>query len=147
MTSLTTSLILPSASLWRREIVTFLRQRSRVGGTLGTPLVFWILLGCGLASSFRLSVSGADVTGGTDMDSITYLEYSFPGALVLMVLFTAVFATISVIEDRHGGFLQAVLVAPVSRSAIVMGKVMGSSTLVLLQATLFLMIAPLAGIR
>lgn len=128
---------LPARSLWRREVARFVRQRSRVVGALGTPVVFWLLIGSGLGRSFR--PTGGDVV----MD---YLEYAYPGTVVLIVLFTAIFAMISIIEDRREGFLQAVLVAPVRRSAIVLGKVLGSTTLALGQAIVFLLFAPLAGI-
>jgi ABC-2 type transport system permease protein len=128
---------LAAGTLWRREVVRFLRQRSRVIGALLTPVVFWLLIGSGLGSSFRLPGQTTEVD---------YLEYFFPGTTMLIVLFTAIFATISVIEDRREGFLQAVLAAPVARSAIVMGKVMGSTTLALVQAMAFLLLAPLAGV-
>src|SRR3990172_478666 len=135
------SLLLPAMSLWRREMVRFVRQRSRVIGAFGTPVVFWLLIGSGLRDSFRLMA--ADDAKPREMN---FLEYSFPGTLVLIVLFTAIFSTISIIEDRREGFLQAVIAAPVRRTAIVLGKVMGSTTLALLQALLFLMLAPLSGI-
>jgi len=130
--------LLPSVSLWRREVVRFLRQRGRVVGALGTPVVFWLLLGSGLRNSFKLPAAN---------QSINYLEYSFPGMLALIVLFTAIFATISIIEDRHEGFMQAVLAAPVSRTAIVLGKVFGSTTLAVGQAMAFLLLVPFAGIH
>ncbi len=129
--------LLPIVSLWRREVVRFLRQRSRIIGALATPLVFWLLIGSGLGRSFRLGEADAD---------INFLEYFFPGTVVMIVLFTAIFSTISVIEDRKEGFLQAVLAAPVGRSAIVMGKVLGSATLAVGQALVFLLLAPLAGV-
>src|SRR5205809_484407 len=69
--------VLAVTTLWRREIVRFLRQRNRIVGALGTPLVFWLLIGSGLGSSFRSSGGGE-----------RYLEYSFPGTLALIVLFT-----------------------------------------------------------
>ena len=128
---------LATYTLWRRDIVRFYRQRSRVIGALGTPLVFWVLLGSGLGSSFRVGTMGAP-TGG-------YLEYFFPGTLALILLFTAIFSTISVIEDRHEGFLQGVMVAPTPRIAIALGKIFGGTTMALLQALLFLMLAPLAS--
>jgi len=134
----TMSLLLPAMSLWRREMVRFVRQRSRVIGALGTPFVFWLLIGSGLRNSFQ----GAGVARPT-MD---FLEYSFPGTLVLIVLFTAIFSTYSVIEDRREGFLQAVIAAPAPRMAIVLGNVMGSTTLAVIQAMLFLLLAPLSGI-
>jgi ABC-2 type transport system permease protein len=124
-------------TLWRRDIVRFSRQRSRIVGALGTPIVFWALLGSGLGASFQ----------GVGMDTGGYLEYFFPGTLALIVLFTAIFSTISLIEDRQQGFLQGVLVAPVPRTAIVLGKMLGGTTLAVLQAMLFLLLAPLAGLR
>ncbi len=127
---------LACAALWRREVVRFLRQRSRVIGALGTPLVFWIILGAGLGRS--LSVPG--------VDSMTYLEFSFPAALLTILMFTAIFSTFSIIEDRHAGFMQGVVVSPAPRHAIALGKVSGGVTLAVGQATLFLALAPAAGI-
>src|SRR5262245_43115739 len=131
---------LPARSLWRREVVRFVRQRSRVIGALGTPIVFWLLIGSGLGRSFRPPGTG-------DGQTMHYLEYAFPGTLALIVLFTAIFAMISIIEDRKSGFLQAVIASPASRIAIVLGKVLGSTTLAVGQAGLFLLLAPLAGLH
>jgi len=129
--------VLAVATLWQREIVRFLRQRSRVIGALVQPIVFWILLGGGLSASFR-PPGAPDGTG--------YLEYFFPGTIALVLLFTAIFATIAVVEDRKSGFLQGVLVAPVSRQSIVLGQALGATTLAVIQGLLFLVLAPLAGI-
>jgi ABC-2 type transport system permease protein len=127
---------LACATLWRREMVRFVRQRSRIIGAFGTPLVFWILAGAGLGRSMRLPGS----------ESMSYFQYSFPGALASILMFTAIFSTISIIDDRREGFMQGVLVAPVSRMAIVLGKVLGGVTLAVGQAVIFLIFAPLAGI-
>jgi ABC-2 type transport system permease protein len=127
-----------AASLAHREWVRFLRQRSRVLSALVTPVLFWILIGSGFAASFRPSGAGADVGA---------LEFFFPGTLLLIVLFTAIFATISIIEDRREGFLQSVLVAPVSRAGIVLGKMLGASGLALVQALVVLALAPVAGLQ
>jgi len=127
----------PALSLAQREIVRFLRQRSRILGALGTPLVFWFIVGGGLGRSFSLS---------DGPQNISYMEYTFPGALAAILLFTAIFSMISIIDDRREGFMQGVLVAPVSRLAIVLGKVAGASILATGQATLFLSLAPLAEI-
>lgn len=129
--------LLAAASLWRREMVRFLRQRSRIVGALGTPVLFWLLIGSGIGSSLRFGSSGF---------SMGYREYFFPGTVVLVLLFTSIFSTISIIEDRHEGFLQAVLVAPIPRSAFVFGKVLGGTTLAVLQGVLFMLLAPLVGI-
>jgi len=125
--------------------VRFVRQRSRVTGALGQPLLFWILLGSGLGSSFRAGVVGGGAGAGGSA-AVGYLEYAYPGTAVLILLFTAIFSTISIIEDRREGFLQAVLVAPAPRAAIALGKILGGTTLAVAQALLFLALAPLVGI-
>lgn len=126
----------PAAALWHRDVIRFLRQRNRIFSALVTPLVFWVLLGEGFSPSFRPEGDGG----------VSYLTYFFPGTLVLIMLFTAIFSTISVIEDRREGFLQGVLVAPVSPGAIVLGKFLGGTTLAVGQAVLFCVLAPFAGV-
>jgi len=135
---MTSSFFLSASVLWRREIVRFLRQRSRIIGALGSPLIFWLLLGFGVGSSFKAA--------GVDGRSMGYQEYFFPGTVVLILLFTSIFSTISIIEDRKEGFLQAVLVAPVPRSAFVFGKLLGGTSLALMQGVLFMLLSPLVGI-
>ena len=127
----------PALSLCHRELVRFLRQRHRIIGALATPIVFWLLIGAGMGRSFN-----ADVPGGQN-----YLHYFFPGTVLMILLFTAIFSTISVIEDRREGFLQGVLVAPVSRMSIVLGKVLGGTLLAFGQGLIFLILAPLIGVR
>ena len=124
-------------SLAHRELVRFLRQRHRIIGALATPIVFWLLIGGGMGRSFK-----SDVPGGEN-----YLHYFFPGTVLMILLFTAIFSTISVIEDRKEGFLQGVLVAPVSRMSIVLGKTLGGTILAFGQGLIFLILAPLIGIR
>jgi ABC-2 type transport system permease protein len=130
-------IILPSISLWWREIVRFYRQRARVVGVIASPLLFWIVIGSGFGTSFRSSGAGGQ----------HYLAFFFPGALTMIVLFTAIFTMMSVIEDRKEGFLLSVLVAPVSRSVIVLGKVFGGATLATLQGLIFLVFAAALGIH
>ncbi len=130
--------LLSTLTLWRREFVRFIRQRSRVAGALGSPVVFWALIGLGLGTSFN--PPGSTV-------SVSYLEYFFPGTLVLILLFTSIFSTISLIEDRREGFLQAVLVSPAPRYSIALGKILGGTSLAWLQGVLFLLLAPLSGIH
>ena len=133
-----TTLILPAATLLQRELTRFFRQPNRVIGALATPLVFWVLIGSGMASSFR----PASMPPG-----MTSMEYLFPGALTLIILFTSIFSTISIIEDRREGFLQSVLVAPIFNAAVALGKILGGAAVALIQAFLFLLLAPLVGIH
>lgn len=127
---------LPMISLWRRELVRFLRQPSRIAGLLAAPFLFWLLLGSGLGTSFQ--PQGAANPG--------YLQYFYPGSIVMVVLFTSIFSNMSTIEDRRDGFLQAVLVSPMPRLSLVLGKILGGATQAMIPGILFLLLAPVAGI-
>lgn len=129
---------LPTWTLWKREMVRFLRQRSRLIGAFGTPLVFWLIMGYGVGNSLRLPGAA---------ESVHYLEYSFPGAIASILMFTAIFSTISIIDDRKEGFMQGVLAAPVPRMSIALGKVLGATTLAVGQALLFLAFGKAAGVH
>jgi ABC-2 type transport system permease protein len=119
------------ATLWRREMVRFFRQPNRVVGALGTPLLFWFFLGTGMSPYFEEG---------------DYLGYFFPGIAILIVHFTAILSTISIVEDRREGFLQSVLVSPASRVSIVLGKMLGGASVAVLQGALFLLLAPAVGV-
>ena len=131
-------ILLPAFTLWWREIVRFYRQRARVVGVIVSPLLFWVVIGSGFGTSFR---------SGQAAGQQHYLNYFYPGTLVMIVLFTAIFTMMSVIEDRNEGFLLSVLVAPVPRAAIVLGKVLGGTTLATAQGLIFLVFAPLVGVH
>jgi ABC-2 type transport system permease protein len=138
MTPASAGLVLPAFTLWWREIVRFYRQPTRVVGVLASPLVFWLVLGSGFGNSIR---------AGSGQGQQHYLDYFYPGTLILIVLFTSIFTMMSVIDDRKEGFLLSVLVAPVPRSAIVLGKVLGGTTLSAVQGMIFLIFAPFAGVH
>jgi ABC-2 type transport system permease protein len=119
------SFVLPVATLWQRELVRFWRQKSRVLGVVASPLVFWLLIGYGSNDLARF----------------------YSGSLVLTVMFSAIFSTISIIEDRREGFLLSMLVSPAPRTSMVLGKILGSATLAWIQGMIFLAFAPLAGVH
>ncbi len=137
--TLSATLWTPAYSLWRRELVRFYRQKARVVGVIASPLLFWLLLGSGFSNTFHSA-------GGASVMSSHYLSYFFPGSIILIVLFTAIFSMMSLIQDRNEGFLLSVLAAP-SRSAIVLGKVMGGATLAAIQGFVFLVFSPIAGVH
>lgn len=133
-----TNITAPTAALatvWMlcwREWTRFFRQRNRVIGALGQPILFWLLFGTGMHSAFR---------GGEQ----NFMTYYLPGTIALILLFTAIFATISIIEDRREGFLQNVLVAPVPRWTIAAGKILGGGAIAWVQACIFLGLAIAIG--
>lgn len=140
-------------TLWKREMVRFFRQKNRVVSALVTPVLLWVGLGAGLDKSFVSPgapglAPGAVGEAASGLEAVSgpgYMMYFFPGTLTMILLFTAIFSTISVIEDRREGFLQAVLVAPIPRLSIVLGKVFGGASIAMVQALVFLLLWPLVG--
>src|SRR5579863_4733765 len=120
-----TSFFLPAATLWQRELVRFWRTKSRVMGVVASPLIFWLVIGYGSNDLARF----------------------YAGSLVLTVMFSAIFSTISIIEDRREGFLLSMMVSPAPRTSLVLGKILGAATLGWIQGVIFLAFAPLAGVR
>ncbi|OAN50643.1 multidrug ABC transporter permease [Paramagnetospirillum marisnigri] len=126
-----------TVSLAKREFTRFIRQPQRVVGTVAQPLLFWLFLGAGFGGSFRPA----------GMENVTYLEYFYPGVMLMMMLFASIFSSITIIEDRDAGFLQGVLAAPVPRLGIVLGKVLGSTSIALVQTLIFTIAAPFLGLH
>jgi ABC-2 type transport system permease protein len=120
--------------LWHREVLRYWREKSRIVSSLILPLLWLLVFGSGLRG---IQVPGAQ----------TYQTYIFPGILGMTLLFTSVFSGISVIWDREFGFLKEILVAPVSRTAIVIGKALGSGTSALIQGTILLPLSFLVGVH
>jgi len=120
--------------VWRRELVRFSRDRTRMVTGLVQPLLFLFVLGTGLSSL---------VARGTDLDFRTFL---YPGIVAISVLFTATFAGISLVWDREWGFLREMMVAPVSRASILVGKAFGGATVATAQSLVMLALCGVVGI-
>ncbi|MBF0283438.1 MAG: ABC transporter permease [Magnetococcales bacterium] len=131
-------MIPPVRALAMRELVRFFRQPHRVVGSFAQPLLFWIFLGSGFSPAFRMA--------GAGMERVSYLEYFYPGILLMTMLFAGIFSTITIIEDRNAGLLQEVLVSPASRLSVVLGKTLGAMAIALLQSLVLLAAAPFIGL-
>ena len=103
--------------VWQRELIRFRRDRTRVITSLAQPVIYLFIFGTGLS---RVIGSGAE--------GVDYRTFMFPGVLSMAVLFTAIFSAVSIVWDREFGFLREMLVAPVRRGAIVIGKCLGGAT-------------------
>lgn len=121
--------------LWLRDVKRYFYDKARIFASLGQPILFLFVLG----SAFSPVYSGK---GG-----VNFSEFIFPGIVSMTVLFTSIFSAISIVWDREFGFLKEVLVAPVSRWAIVIGKAFGGSTVAVMQGCLMLFLAPLVGVK
>lgn len=117
--------------IWQREMIRFLRDRVRMATSLVQPVLFLFILGTGLA---RLVQTGP--SSGFD-----FRTFMFPGIIAMTVLFTSVMSGVSIVWDREFGFLREILVAPVSRRAIIVGKCLGGATVASVQGTIMLALA------
>jgi len=134
--------------IWYRDLLRFRRDRARLVASLAQPLLYLLIFGTGLSSA--LSGAGGGFGGGGAAGSpngLTYTQFIFPGIIGMAVLFSAIFGAMSIVWDREFGFLKEVLVAPIDRSAVAIGKALGGATQAMVQGLVLLVLAPLIGIR
>jgi len=124
-------------ALWRRDLLRFARSRGRIVGTVATPLFVLAFLGFGFSGARFASIP----------ESVGYLQYLVPGVLGFTMLFSASFSGLAVLSDREAGFLKEIFVAPVSRTAIVLGRTAGATTTSLAQAVAVTGLAVPLGFR
>jgi len=121
--------------LWLRQVKRYLRSRSRIIGSLGQPLLFLLAFGFGFSSIFQKAGQG------------NYIQFLAPGIIAMTVLFTSIFSGIEIIWDRQFGFLKEILVAPVSRVEIMLGRTVGGATVAVFQGLIIMLISLLTGFR
>ncbi|NCO65828.1 MAG: ABC transporter [Candidatus Aquicultor secundus] len=122
-------------TLWLRDVIRFLRDKPRIVSSAAQPLLWLFVLGLGLSTAF--------VRGGSSQ----YLRFIYPGIISMSVLFTSIFSAVSIIWDREFGFLKEVLVAPIPRWSVAVGRALGGSTVAVMQGTIILLVAPLIGVK
>jgi ABC-2 type transport system permease protein len=115
-------------ALWYREVIKWVRDRSRIIGSIATPLIFLAVFGIGFGSSVPLP-------------GVNYTDFVFPGIVAMSILFSSIFFGVSIVWDRQFGFLKEILVAPVSRVAVFTGKVLGGATMSIVQGVIILSLA------
>ena len=115
--------LLPTWTLWRRDLIRFWREKARVAAFAASPILFWFVIGSGFGN----------------------MATFFPGALTMTVMFAAIFSTMSLIEDRNEGFLLGMLVSPAPRMSLVVGKLLGGATMAWVQSLLLLSMTTVAG--
>lgn len=123
-------------AVWLREFKRFYRDKARLASSIVRPLLWFLILGFGIGGSMRFS--------GMDLD---YLPFITPGIIGMSVLFTSLFSGVSVIWDREFGFLKEMLVAPISRISIIIGKALGGATASMVQSVILILIASFIGVH
>jgi ABC-2 type transport system permease protein len=125
--------------IWYRDILRYWRDRWRLVASLAQPLLFLVVFGSGLSSSL-----GGAFGRGT---GISYIQFMYPGIIGMSILFSAIFGAMSIVWDREFGFLKEVLVAPIDRWAVAVGKALGGTTQAMIQGLILLVLAPLIGVK
>ncbi len=128
--------------IWYRDVLRFWRDRARLIASFAQPLLYLLIFGTGLSSA----LSGGFGGGGAGGASFSYTQFIFPGIIGMTVLFGAIFSAMSIVWDREFGFLKEVLVAPIDRSAVAIGKSLGGATQAMIQGVVLMVLAPLVGV-
>lgn len=121
--------------IWLRELKKFIRDRSRLVSSIAQPLIWLLLIGTGFGATFG------------KVGDLQYIQFMFPGILVMTLLFSSMFSAISIIWDREFGFLKEMLVAPIRRTSIAIGKAIGGASRSTIQGVIILIFSPLIGIN
>ena len=124
--------------VWWRDIIRFWRDRARLVASFAQPLLYLVIFGSGLSSALG---GGFAAAGG-----VSYTQFIYPGVISMSVLFSAIFGGMSIVWDREFGFMKELLVAPIERTAVAIGKTLGSATQSLVQAVILLLLAPFVGV-
>ena len=129
-------LLEPIFTIWQREIIRYWRDKTRIVSTLLMPLMFLAVFGSG----FRRTMAAGDF-------GVDFVRFMYPGILAMSVMNVAFFSTISTVWDREFGFLKEILVAPVPRMSVALGKTFGAATIASMQALVLLVLAPFIGVK
>jgi ABC-2 type transport system permease protein len=121
--------------VWLRDTIRYFREKSQLYGSIVRPLLWLFILGMGLRGSFQPS------------GNVTYTQFIFPGIVAMAVIFTSIQSAITIIWDREFGFMKEILVAPVPRTSIIIGKCLSGTTLSLIQAGIVTLLSPLVHVR
>ncbi|MFH0852204.1 MAG: ABC transporter permease [bacterium] len=130
------NLIQPIITIWRREIIRYWRDKTRIVSSFFQPIMFLFIFGAGLSQTLTQGNFGVD-----------FIKFMYPGIIAMNVMGIAFFSTVSTVWDREFGFLKEILVAPIPRTSISIGKALGAATIASLQGLILLIIAPFIGVQ
>lgn len=132
-------------AIWQRDITKFFRDKARLFGSFSMPILFLLIFGGGMSGSMESMMAGSmgGDAAGADFD---YVEFVFPGIVAMTLLMTSVFSALSIIEDKDFGYMKEILVSPISRVSIAVGKMLGAATVATVQGLLLFLLIPLLGL-
>ena len=127
-------------AIWLRDVIRYKRDKARVVSSLAQPALFLFVFGNGLARGLSINIA-------TDGARTGYVAFIYPGIIGMTLLFTSMFTAVSIVWDREFGFLKEVMVAPISRASVAIGKALGGSTVALIQGAIVLLLSPFLGVK
>ncbi|WP_182201401.1 ABC transporter permease [Paraliobacillus salinarum] len=130
-------------AIWQRDVIKFFRDKARLFGSFAMPFMFLILFGSGMSGALSSMIGGNTAGPLADFD---FVEFMFPGIIGLTVFNTAIFSALSVVQDKEFGYMREILVSPMSRVSIAIGKVLGGSTVAVIQGLMMLVFVPFIGV-
>ena len=131
-------------ALWQRDVIKFFRDRARLLGSFAMPFMFLVIFGSGISGAISSMFSSPGMETG--LESFDYVSYMFPGIIAMTVFTTAIFSALSVVQDKEDGYMREILVSPVSRTQVAIGKILGGSTVASMQGLLMLVFVPFIGV-
>lgn len=132
-------------AIWQRDVIKFFRDKPRLLGSFAMPFMFLILFGSGMSGAMASMLGGGEGAEGPLAD-FDFVEFMFPGIIGMVVFTTAVFSALSVVQDKEFGYMREILVSPMSRVSIATGKVLGGSTVAVIQGLMMLIFVPFIGV-
>jgi ABC-2 type transport system permease protein len=132
-------------ALWQRDVIKFFRDRARLLGSFAMPFMFLVIFGSGISGAISSMFNAPGMTTG--LESFDYVSYMFPGIIAMTVFTTAIFSALSVVQDKEDGYMREILVSPVSRTQVAIGKILGGSTVASMQGLLMLVFVPFVGVE
>ncbi|SHN22982.1 ABC transporter permease [Gracilibacillus kekensis] len=130
-------------AIWQRDLKKFFRDRARLFGSFTMPILFLLIFGGGLSGTMETMMTG---NFGEGSESFNYVEFIFPGIVAMTLLMTAIFSAMSVIEDKNFGYMKEILVSPISRVSIAIGKMLGAATVSTIQGVILFLLIPFLGL-
>ncbi|MFC4558330.1 ABC transporter permease [Virgibacillus kekensis] len=130
-------------AIWQRDLTKFFRDRARLFGSFTMPILFLLIFGGGLSGTMDAMMTGSMPEGA---ENFNYVEFVFPGIVAMTLLMTSIFSAMSVIEDKDFGYMKEILVSPISRVSIAVGKMLGAATVATIQGVLLFLLIPLLGL-
>lgn len=130
-------------AIWQRDVLKFFRDRARLFGSFVMPVLFLLIFGGGLSGTMESLV----MSGVEGEENFQYVKFVFPGIVAMTILMTAVFSSLSIIQDKEFGYMKEIMVSPISRVYIALGKMLGASTVAFIQGVMMFLLIPFLGIR